>query len=101
MHVSILAGLPVTSSAYSEHKARAAAPFHQLVRVGVVGAALVVRLKGLSAPAERLKRLSSRLAECNRPWVRAVHSTFLWALTCHAEAGREPSRSVSSFSRKS
>ena len=38
MHVSILAGLPVTSSAYSEHKARAAAPFHQLVRVGAVEA---------------------------------------------------------------
>ena len=50
MHVSILAGLPVTSTTYSEDNARVAAPFHQLVRVGVVGAALVVRLKGLLLP---------------------------------------------------
>ena len=54
-----------------------------------------------SAPAERLKRLSSRLAECNRPWVRAVHSTFVWALPCRPEARHEPSIAVCSFFRKS
>ena len=36
MHVWILAGLPLALSAYSEHKAHVAAPFLQLVRVGVV-----------------------------------------------------------------
>ena len=49
MHVSMLAGLlPTmlpTSSAYSEHKARVAAPFHQLCRGEVVGAALGAALK--------------------------------------------------------
>ena len=34
MHVSVLAGLPVTSSAYSEDKSRITAPFLQLCRVG-------------------------------------------------------------------
>ena len=50
MHVSILAGLPVTSSAYSEHKARAAAPFHQLIRVGVVEALIATALKAVLLP---------------------------------------------------
>ena len=36
MHVSMLAGLPPMSSAYSEHKARIATPFHQLFGGGVV-----------------------------------------------------------------
>ena len=36
MHVSMLAGLLPTSSAYSEHKARVATPFHQLFGGGVV-----------------------------------------------------------------
>ena len=40
MHVSILAGLLLVSSAYSEHDTRVAAPFHHLVRVGVDGAHL-------------------------------------------------------------
>ena len=50
MHVLILAGLPLTSSAYSEHKARVAAPFHQLVRVGAAEALIGDRLKGLLLP---------------------------------------------------
>ena len=50
MHVSILAGLPLTSSAYGEHKARVVTPFHQLVRVGHVEADLVAELKGLLLP---------------------------------------------------
>ena len=45
MHVSILAGLLLVSSAYSEHEARVAAPFHHLVRVGVVEALTVAALK--------------------------------------------------------
>ena len=50
MHVSILAGLPVTSSAYSEDNARVAAPFHQLCCVGVVEAHETVALKGRLLP---------------------------------------------------
>ena len=49
MDVSILAGLLLTSNAYSEHNARVAAPFHQLVRVGVVSALTCVRTKERTA----------------------------------------------------
>ena len=55
MRVSILAGLLLVSSAYSEHQARVAAPFHHLVRVGVVGAHLRQRTK------ERTARQRSKL----------------------------------------
>ena len=50
MHVSLLAGLPMTSSAYNEHEARVAEPFHQLVRVGAAEALIGDRLKGLLLP---------------------------------------------------
>ena len=49
MDVSILAGLLLTSNAYSEHNARVAAPFHQLVRVGVVSALTCVGTKERTA----------------------------------------------------
>jgi len=45
MHVSILAGLLLASSAYNEHEARVAEPFHQLVRVGAASAALLRKTK--------------------------------------------------------
>ena len=38
-----------------------------------------VRAEG-SAAAEPLLRSSSRLAECNSPWARAVHSTLAFAV---------------------
>ena len=50
IHVSILAGLPVASSAYSEHNARVAAPFHQLCSVGVVEALIATALKAVLLP---------------------------------------------------
>ena len=50
MQLSILAGLLLTSSAYDEHNARVAAPFHQLVRVGVVEALIATALKAVLLP---------------------------------------------------
>ena len=50
MHVSVLAGLLLASSAYSEHKARVAAPFHTLCRGQVAGAALGAALKARLQP---------------------------------------------------
>ena len=41
----MLAGLLLTSSAYGEHNARVAAPFHQLVRVGIVEAPVASQTK--------------------------------------------------------
>ena len=71
MHVSILAGLLLVSSAYSEHEARVAAPFHHLVRVGVVEAHR--RRAQVAAPAERLKRLPPR----TRAWPSAIGRGFV------------------------
>ena len=66
MRVSILAGLPVASSAYSEHKARVATPFHQLFGGGVVHR-VVSALCEVAAARERLNRLQPFLVECNSP----------------------------------
>ena len=52
-----------------------------------------VRAEG-SAAAEPLVRSSSRLAECNSPWARAVHSSVAFAILCPAEALGEPSIAV-------
>ena len=45
VHAQMLAGLPVTPSEFSEHKARVAAPFHTLCCGRVAGAALGAALK--------------------------------------------------------
>ena len=45
VHVWWLAGLPEISSECSEHKARVAAPFHQLCRVGIMEAHLRAQTK--------------------------------------------------------
>ena len=50
MHFSILAGLPLISSAYSERKESVDAPCHQLCHVGVVEAALGAELKAWLLP---------------------------------------------------
>ena len=46
----MLAGLPLTSSAYSEHKARVAALFHQLCRGGAEEVLIVAALKDWLLP---------------------------------------------------
>ena len=46
----MLAGLPGTPNESSEHKERVAAPFHQLCRGEVVGAALGATLKAWLQP---------------------------------------------------
>ena len=45
-------------------------------------------------------RSSSRLAECNSPWARAVHSSLAFAELCPAEAQREPSNARLCLFRK-
>ena len=52
-----------------------------------------VRAEG-SAAAEPLVRSTSRLAECNSPWARAVHSSVAFAILCSAEAARVPASAV-------
>ena len=48
---------------------------------------------------EWLKRFSSRLAECSSQSAWLVHSALRFGMPCHAEARREPSRSVCSVFR--
>ena len=68
-----------------------------------------VRLQASSSAADmkdpttcdRRKRLRSRLGVCTAQAVCAVHTTFAFAVLCHAEALRGPSARVCSFFRKS
>ena len=54
-----------------------------------------------SAAFERLQLFPSRLLQCTAQLARAVHCSAAFALSCDAEARREPSTPVSSFFRKS
>ena len=74
-------------------RARRGALPHTLPRPGC-GRCSRRRAEG-EAAAERLKRFSSRLAECNVRPAPAVHCGVGFALPCDAEARREPSRAVS------
>ena len=51
--------------------------------------------------SERVKRLRSRLGVCTSQLVRAVHTLLRSCVACDAAARREPSRRLSSMSRKS
>ena len=53
------------------------------------------------AAAQPLHRFRSRLAECSSQSALLLHSAAGIAQKCNAEAGREPSRRLSSFFRKS
>ena len=81
MHVSVLAGLPVASSAYDEHKARVAAPFHQLVRVGVVSAFHLCGAKGRTA-RQQCKIFASLLLSGVE--LTVLHSRLKERSACHA-----------------
>ena len=50
---------------------------------------------------DRRRRLRSRLGVCTARTVCAVHTTFAFAVLCHAEALRGPSFRVCSIFRKS
>ena len=81
MHVSILAGLLLVSSAYSEHEARVAAPFHHLVRVGVIGAHLWSRTKDCTAH-QRCKIFARLLL--SGVGLTVLHSRLKERSACHA-----------------
>jgi hypothetical protein len=52
-----------------------------------------------SAAARPLHRSTSRLGECTSQPARLVHSSLAFAVLCPAEAAREPSSALRSFSR--
>ena len=81
MHVSILAGLLLVSSAYSEHEARVAAPIHQLVRVGVVEALTCVGAKERTA-RQQCKLFASLLL--SGPGLTVLRSRLKERSACHA-----------------
>ena len=81
MHVSILAGLPLASSASSERKESVVVRCHQLCRVGVMEALIVAELKARLQPnggSDFLRAwacaLANELVECTH----ALHTP------CHA-----------------
>ena len=81
MHVWILAGLPLASSAYSEHKAHVAAPFLQLVRVGVV------EVHETCGTKERTGRQRCNLFAqdlLSGVGLACLHSQLIWQCASHA-----------------
>ena len=84
-----------TNRVQRAQSARRRALPHTLLRPGC-GSCSRRRAEG-EAAAERLKRFSSRLAECNVRPAPAVHCRVRFALPCDAEARREPSTAVSSY----
>ena len=85
MHVSILAGLLLTSSAYNEHKARVAAPFHQLVRVGIVEAHETCGAKERTA-RQRCKLFARDFL--SGVGLTCLHSRLMQRSACHATPRR-------------